>query len=145
MVHGLEKEEAALELARENGQLNKLEIKWILADMLRDSWPKNEGGYSIVISNPPYVRECEKDGMEANVLEHEPFTALFVEDGNALLYYRHIAEKARKVMAPGAVLWLEINEALGADMIKLLETSHYREVNIYRDIHGKERFAKALL
>jgi release factor glutamine methyltransferase len=99
---------------------------------------------NIVVSNPPYVRYSEKSMMHQNVLEHEPHLALFVFDEDPLLFYRVIANKAKIVLKPAGKLYFEINEALGKDIQKLLESLGYSQVRILKDLNGKDRMASGL-
>ncbi|MRR18582.1 peptide chain release factor N(5)-glutamine methyltransferase [bacterium] len=97
----------------------------------------------IIVSNPPYVTESEKMAMHANVLEHEPYEALFVPDNDPLIYYRRIADIASVRLAAGGTLWLEVNENLASETTRLFTAGTYRQVRIIRDIRGKQRFIKA--
>lgn len=143
-VRGLDLALEALQLAGKNSILNHLEVEWLEGDILEGAFPEADGGYGLIVSNPPYVRESEKAFMERNVLDFEPAEALFVSDEDPLLFYRAIAANAQKVLTRGGVLWLEINEAFGNEVKALLRKTHFGEVHIIRDIHGKERFAKAI-
>jgi release factor glutamine methyltransferase len=96
-----------------------------------------------MVSNPPYVTIGEKKTMHRNVLDHEPHEALFVPDEDPLLYYRAIASAAALRLLPGGTLWLEVNEKFAGETAALFSPSLYREVNVFRDIRGKERFVKA--
>ena len=99
----------------------------------------------MIVSNPPYVLESEKADMEDRVLEHEPHSALFVPDNDALLFYRAIAEFGRHNLCKGGRLYFEINP-LEADALKLmLLKAGYHDIEIRNDIFGKQRMIKAIL
>ena len=95
--------------------------------------------FDIIVSNPPYVRNLEKDEIKPNVLEYEPHLALFVDDIDPLLIYRKIAELAIKNLNPNGKLYFEINQYLGKETIKLLEDFGFRNVELKKDIYGNDR------
>lgn len=131
----------AMAVAKKNAECNKAEVSFVIADILREENPSGES-YDIIVSNPPYVREMEKVMMNRNVLDYEPHIALFVPDGDPLMFYRHIAEFATKHLRTGGKLYLEINEALGNETAALLEKQGYRPI-IHKDSFGKDRMIEA--
>lgn len=131
----------ALAVAKKNAECNKADVSFVIADILREENPAGES-YDIIVSNPPYVREMEKVMMNRNVLDYEPHLALFVPDGDPLMFYRHIAEFASKHLRTGGKLYLEINEALGNETAALLEKQGYRCI-IHKDSFGKDRMIEA--
>lgn len=94
----------------------------------------------ILVSNPPYVCDSEKDFMAPNVLNYEPDTALFVPDSDPLRYYKALAGWAQALLIPGGKCWMEINEAFGPQVKELYESRGFSEVEILQDLHGKNRF-----
>ena len=99
--------------------------------------------YDIIVSNPPYICECERADMERNVLDYEPHTALFVPDDDPLLFYRTIGQKALTMLAPGGILCFEINPLYCDQLIELLRSQGYGEVEAVSDSFGKRRFVTA--
>ena len=99
--------------------------------------------YDIIVSNPPYICERERADMERNVLDYEPHTALFVPDDDPLLFYRTIGQKALTMLAPGGILCFEINPLYCDQLIELLRSQGYGEVEAVSDSFGKRRFVKA--
>ena len=89
-VSAIDISEAALRIARQNASDLKALVDFSLMDILKAQVPA-AGEYDVIVSNPPYICESEKSGMEKNVLDHEPHTALFVPDSDPLLFYRHIS------------------------------------------------------
>lgn len=137
-VFGLDVSEKALETATENGELNRLDVAFLQRDILNweaDVWEQ----YDVIVSNPPYVRNSEKQMMEKNVLEYEPTTALFVSDGDPLLFYRRISEFAQKFLQQNGHLFFEINEYLGNEMVDLLKQLGFSEIELRKDINGRNR------
>ncbi len=142
-VTGLDLSAPALDLAAENGAAHTLDVEWIQADMLDSSIVGTLDQFDLVVSNPPYVLEEEKEFMDRNVLEFEPQEALFVESHDPLKYYRSIASIARSTLSEEGELWVEINERFGTETAQVLELAGLSEIVIYKDIHGKERFIQA--
>ncbi len=141
VVTAVDISEKALKTARGNAVLNKLNVKFLKADILNwrnYDWPK----YSVIVSNPPYVRECEKRQMENNVLKYEPDEALFVEDDNPLLFYITIAEFAKFNLSHKGYLFFEINEYLGSEMEELLNGLGFRNIELRKDMNGRDRMLK---
>ena len=134
----------ALELTRKNSKLNHVELQILQFDILKNTNSLNEK-FDIIISNPPYVTEAEKEKMHRNVLEFEPHLALFVPDTDPLLFYRHIADFALTHLNKNGKIYLEINEQFGKDISKLLEEKKFREICIKKDLNGKDRMIKCLL
>lgn len=130
--------ESALKVAKQNADLNNLEIQFFQADILKwenYSWDS----FDIIVSNPPYVRELEKKEMHKNVLSFEPENALFVSNEDPLLFYRQIAEFALEYLVDRGQLYFEINENLGDEMCNLLEHKGFVDLEVKKDIHGKNR------
>lgn len=133
-VWGMDISEEALTIARENALRNNVDVHWLKGDIFTDEI----GHFDLIVSNPPYVRESEKETMDTNVLDYEPATALFVPDNDPLCYYRRIAR-----MHAAPELFFEINEALGAEMVTLLEQEGYTDIVLTQDSYDKDRFIRA--
>ena len=139
-VSALDISNDALMVAKKNAEINQVSLSFFECNILTcQSLPRN---YDIIVSNPPYVRELEKEFMEANVLAHEPGLALFVEDSDPLLFYRKIAALAKVNLKPNGALFFEINEYLGEDMASLLEDMGFQRIEIKKDIYGKDRILR---
>ena len=95
----------------------------------------------ILVSNPPYVCESEKDFMAPNVLDYEPDEALFVPDSDPLRFYKALAGWAESLVRTGGRCFFEINEAFGPQIRELFESRGFNDVEILKDFHGKDRFA----
>ena len=98
-----------------------------------------EGEFNLIISNPPYVCECEKSQMRENVLNHEPHLALFVPDNDPLKFYRVIAQLSGRILSPGGALMFEINECFGAETAQMLQQMGYTNCQVLQDLFGKDR------
>ncbi len=140
-VFAYELSEEALKKSKENANLNKEKINFFKENIL-ESKEKNQE-FDIIVSNPPYIRECEKSLMKNNVLLYEPSLALFVSDENPLIFYKHILEFCDRNLAKNGVVYLEINEFLGKETELLFKNNGY-ETSLFEDLRGKQRllFAK---
>jgi release factor glutamine methyltransferase len=98
----------------------------------------------VIVSNPPYITESEKADMEANVLDWEPATALFVPDADPLLFYRKIAELGTVMLKEGGSLYFEINRAYGNETVQMLEDLGYKQIQLRKDDWGNDRMIKAV-
>jgi release factor glutamine methyltransferase len=136
----------ALSLARENA--NILEVKnvdFIEGDILNKSFNSQLLTFNLIVSNPPYVRECEKADMEPNVLDYDPHTALFVSDTDPLIFYRAIGEFALTHLKPNGALYFEINQYLATETCDLLIALGYKNVELRKDINDNPRMIKAII
>ena len=130
----------ALSVAKNNAALNKVNVNFLNADILKIQ--KLNADFDIFVSNPPYVRELEKDQMQQNVLANEPHIALFVKNENPLLFYDKIAELAKNHLTENGVLYFEINQYLGNETVELLKTKGFKNIEVKKDIYGVDRMVK---
>ena len=133
--------EKALEVAKENAKLNKVNIKFCTQDILQSTSLLN---LDLIVSNPPYILESEKQNMKANVLKYEPHLALFTPDKDPLLFYKKIGGLAAKSLNCGGKLFFEINEQYGAEILKMLSKIGFVDIAFKKDINDKERMIKAI-
>ncbi len=136
-VDGVDKSDAALEIARKNAARNKLDVNFYKLDVLCPQPLKRQ--YDIIISNPPYVLEQEKAFMQRSILEYEPREALFVKDNNPLIFYKAIIAFSNEVLVPAGRIYFEINESFHEELINLLNTKGFVDVRAKKDIRGKWR------
>lgn len=129
---------AAIAKAKENAALNKAQISFYIADIF-DAALNTGSPVDIIVCNPPYVLESEKLVMAKNVLDFEPHTALFVPDDDPLRYYRAVLSFAINALKSDGRIWFEINERLGGVSAELMREYDYDDVQVIRDINGKDR------
>lgn len=145
MVDAWDISEEALEVARENAELQGCKVHFCCRDVLRYvPLPEEQGRYAAVVSNPPYICRHEAEQMERNVLDWEPEQALFVPDDDPLRFYRRIAELSRGLLCKGGGLYVEINRAYGHEVVALLEHLGYTQVTLYNDLQGHPRMVKGV-
>ena len=133
----------ALLIAKQNAILNKVIIEFIELDILcAKSLPQK---YDVIISNPPYVRELEKEEIKINVLENEPHLALFVADENPLIFYNKIADLAKQQLSKNGMLFFEINQYLGKETANMLVKKGFKNIQLKKDLFGNDRMIKCVL
>jgi release factor glutamine methyltransferase len=133
---------SALKIAVKNAKLNEVVVNAIPDNML-DSKLEENLKFDIIVSNPPYVLDAEKELMHNNVLKYEPETALFVRNDNPLEFYKAIAQIALKKLLAGGSVYVEINENFGHEVAELFSSAGLVNAEIILDIHDKNRFVKA--
>jgi release factor glutamine methyltransferase len=144
-VTGIDLSQAALDVASVNAHEQGCFIRFTRADILSREDQKELGMFDLIVSNPPYVTESERAAMKPTVTEFEPAGALFVPDEDPLLFYRTITGFAATHLNRPGRIFFEINEKFGTDVLELLGSAGFTETEIASDIHGKERFAAAIL
>jgi release factor glutamine methyltransferase len=127
----------ALEVANENSRLLNAGVELMHHNILKQDLPY--GMFDAVVSNPPYITEGEKSSIERNVIGFEPELALFVPDEEPLLYYKAITDKARTILRENGFIAFEINEKFGDKVKDLLTGLGFVNVEIIRDLSGKDR------
>ncbi len=141
MVSAIDVSPEALEVAARNAVFNGVKVQFLQQDILETTDLATQ--YDIIVSNPPYVRELEKQEIKPNVLEHEPHLALFVADDDALVFYKKITQLALKHLPQDGKLYFEINQYLGTEMVELLKNLDFKSLNLRKDIYGNDRMLKA--
>ena len=142
-VQGWDISDGALEKARENNRLNGTDVEFRKVDILNAA--EQDCRFDVIVSNPPYVLESEKSGMEKTVLDFEPHTALFVSNDDSLLFYRAIAEFGHRTLNEGGKLYFEINPLKAESLKDMLSDEGYHDIELRKDIFGKQRMIKAIL
>jgi len=132
----------ALEVAKENSRSLSLDIDFRLTDILNEKNWKHFSGLDVIVSNPPYIPPSEKKMMNANVLNHEPESALFVPENDPLIFYKKIAAFGNHALKTGGRLYFEINERFGKEVVALLVESGYTKVELRKDLNGKDRMVR---
>ena len=129
--------DVALTIAASNAERNGVNVEFVKADALGDM--SALGTFDIIVSNPPYIPQSDIATMNRNVVDYEPHTALFVADDDALCFYRSIAQNGLKMLRAGGELYFEIYEQFGAQVADMLAGMGYHDIEVVKDIFGKER------
>lgn len=144
-VYGYDISENALEIARENASENQAKVIFEQRDILQFSAINPVEKFDIIVSNPPYVMDSEAKEMSKNVLDFEPYLALFVPDDNALIFYEAIVNFAVNNLTIRGLCMVEINQQLGIDTAELFWNNGFRYVEVIKDLSGKDRFVRGIL
>jgi release factor glutamine methyltransferase len=136
-VSAIDVSENALATAKKNANSNSVSVAFLHRNILETEDLMQE--FDVIVSNPPYVRNLEKEEIKKNVLDNEPHLALFVEDNDALIFYRKIAELAKKNLVKNGSLYFEINQYLGKETVELLENLGFKNIELRKDIYDNDR------
>jgi release factor glutamine methyltransferase len=134
----------ALQTAKKNAELNDVNINFIEADILNQTKSPLTTRYSLIISNPPYVTLEDKKQMHTNVTDFEPHTALFVPKNDPLVFYKAIADFAADHLEKDGLLFFEINENYGEQIVELLTHKQFKNIGLRKDMSGRFRMIKAI-
>lgn len=140
-IYAIDNSKEALEIAKSNAILNSVDVNFMFNDVFDFSDTKK---YDLIVSNPPYVLNSEKIYMHQNVIDYEPHNALFVEDSNPLIFYEKIALIASKNLNSNGLLFFEINEKFGDQIIDLLLKLNFVDIELKKDINGRDRIIKSV-
>ncbi len=135
----------ALKTAKENADLNGVAVDFNQADILNPKFEIEHSKFEIIVSNPPYVTLQDKTQMHINVTDFEPHNALFVPENDPLIFYKAIADFASTHLEKGGLLFFEINENYGEQVVKLLYSKLFKNIELRKDMSGKDRMIKAYL
>ena len=134
--------ESALEIARQNAITNNVSVEFSNVDVLKSLSVRKY--FDIIVSNPPYIKESEKEKMEKNVLDYEPHEALFVANNDALIFYNRITDIAKENLNENGVLYFEINRANGVEIVQMLKRKGLMNNELKKDISGNNRMIRAM-
>jgi release factor glutamine methyltransferase len=143
-ITALDISQQALETAKLNSEINGLSINFVQSDILDKKSMESMEIFDLIVSNPPYVTETDKNRMKKNVTDYEPSTALFVKNDDPLIFYHAIADFALQKLNDQGQLWFEINELFGNKIHQLLVKKGFRNINVRKDLFGKDRFVSCM-
>ena len=134
----------ALAVAKKNTAALGTDVNFIQLDFLNSAAWVQLPPFDIIVSNPPYVPQKDKQTMQPNVLNYEPATALFVPENDPLIFYKAIADFGKEKLTKRGMIYMEIHEDIGKVVSKLFQSNGY-STEIKKDMQGKERMVKAVL
>ena len=134
--------EDALQIAAQNAEEQRADLSFFKSDILNVNCWNNLPLVNCIISNPPYITEREAAYMDKNVLRFEPHLALFVPDNNPLVFYDAISSFGQQHLHKNGLLFLEINESFGNEVADMLTAKGYANVELRKDMQGKDRMVK---
>lgn len=129
--------DSALEIAKENAALNKVEIDFFRDDVLNPAKIPAEQQFDIIVSNPPYILQEEKDTLDAEVLNYEPREALFCSSTEEM--YGAIERFAQGRLKTFGRLYLELHEHYAEEVQRIFSERNW-DAEILEDYQGKSRF-----
>lgn len=141
-VWGCDMSEEALNVARRNGSALDIRVDFQGMNFLDGAQQKLLPTVDIIVSNPPYIPLKDKQQMNANVVNHEPHTALFVPDNNALIFYEALAQFAKKRLYESGSIYMEIHEGLANEVVNLFRQYGHEKIEVKKDMQGKDRMVK---
>lgn len=133
----------ALKVAKGNAEMNKLQVNFFQADVLKN-FPEDLPKFNWILSNPPYIPQDEASGMALHVTAFEPHEALFVGNDDPLLFYKAIRDHAEQLLEPNGGLILECHEHFAHQVASLFKQVGFASVEVIADLAGKSRFVKAV-
>jgi release factor glutamine methyltransferase len=139
-VYALDIDQPILDLVQQNAEENKLEINCIKGDI--NDLHKLKLKVEVIVSNPPYITPKEKEEIKNNVLNFEPYQALFVPQDNPLLYYQKILEYAEDSLQSKGRIYFEINPLFESEMEALIFSFDSYTITKRLDIFGKIRMLR---
>lgn len=143
IVTSLDVSEGAIATAKQNATSLNADVQFMLLDFLNESLRSELPQYDVIVSNPPYIPEAERDTLHENVRDHEPGTALFVPDDDALLFYRKIAAFGKTHLKDDGAIYCELHVDYGIQTEELFKQSGYTYTELRKDMHGNMRMLKA--
>ncbi|OYW17533.1 MAG: protein-(glutamine-N5) methyltransferase, release factor-specific [Sphingobacteriales bacterium 12-47-4] len=132
----------ALAVAKENADELGAEVDFKAVDLTDEAKWSSLGEIDLLVSNPPYIPWSDWNTLPENVREHEPSEALFVPDTDPLLFYRLIAQLAKRQLKKEGVIYLELNETLGAEVVSLFQAQGFATIELKKDMQGKHRMLR---
>ena len=142
-VWGCDVSDEALTVARRNGADLNIRVDFVALNFLDAAQQLQLPIVDIIVSNPPYIPLKDKAQMQPNVVAHEPHTALFVPDNDALIFYKAIIGFAKKRLYDKGTIYMEIHEDLGEAVVLLFSEAGFQNVRLKKDMQGKNRMVKA--
>ena len=131
---GVDISDKALEVARKNAKSLSLSVDFLQSNL----FDKITDKYSIIVSNPPYIRSDVIKTLQEEVREHDPMLALDgMEDG--LYFYRKIISESEKYLQTDGYLIFEIGHDQGLDVSNMMKDAGFRDVLIKKDLAGLDR------
>lgn len=136
--------EEALQLARRNAELNRVEVTFARHDMAdAEQLPFGEIRFDVIVSNPPYIPASDRVTMHRNVTDYEPSLALFVPDDDKLWCYSALSCLAQSTLNPDGCLYAETYHDFHNELAELFHQQGFADIQSIRDLNGKLRFVEA--
>ena len=142
-VTAIDVSEEALKIANKNAEALQAKINLLQVDFLNESLWSPLGVYDVIVSNPPYIPQKEKEKLSKNVADFEPHLALFIDDNDPFIFYKRIAKFAQSHLKPNGKIYVEIHEDYSKEVEKIFSAQNLK-TEIRPDIYGKKRMIKGM-
>ena len=126
--------EEALNLAKENSEINNLEINLFQSDLLSNV---KDADYDLIVANLPYIPTGTLSSLESEVIDYEPLIALDGGD-DGLLYINKLIKEIEAKDIDNFMLFLEVDTSHASTIINNL--SHWKEVELEQDLVERDRY-----
>tara|TARA_B000000557_G_scaffold194332_1_gene159772 strand:+ start:550 stop:1389 length:840 start_codon:yes stop_codon:yes gene_type:complete len=136
-VTALEICSSAVKIINKNAKKHNVKINIICEDFLTF---QTNSTFDLIVSNPPYITYSQKDKISKNVLNYEPHKALFVDDGDPLIFYKLILDFSKSNLNVDGNIFFEINHIFYKEMIQLVSKYQNFSYKLIKDFHKKNRF-----
>jgi len=136
-VTSLDISKKAIEIAKENASLLKIDINFVCKDFFHFSTKEK---FDVIVSNPPYIPLKDKKFVDSLVYKNEPHKALFVEN-DPLIFYKKILNFSTNYLNKKGRVYFEINDIYKDDMKKYLDLFYSNiKYEFVKDMQNKYRF-----
>jgi release factor glutamine methyltransferase len=137
-ILGIDVSAEALSVAKQNAVFQNINIDFLQVDFLNKRTWNDLSAFTIIVSNPPYIPEKEKDILEKNVVMHEPHSALFVSNDDPFIFYKKMAEFALEHLTAKGKIYVEVHDKYAGEVAAIFSQHHFTPI-IKKDIYGRER------
>ncbi|WP_185857065.1 N5-glutamine methyltransferase family protein [Blattabacterium cuenoti] len=147
-ICAIDSDQEALDIACKNAKLHNVKISLKNVDILKNVIYKpqkmNKNTIYIIVSNPPYIRLSEKELLHPNIVQYEPYQALFVPDEDPLIFYKKISFWIKKRLTGIVYVYFEINQFIYLDIIDFMKKIGFLNIEIKRDFQGYFRMVRGV-
>ena len=142
-VFAIDVTDDALKVAQRNANNLHANINFFEIDFLNAKQWQLLDKFDVIVSNPPYIPEIEKEKLAKNVTAFEPGIALFVPDNDPFIFYEKISKFSKSHLKQNGKIYVEVHEEYAKNVKEIFETSGFTST-IKKDIYGKERMIRAV-
>jgi release factor glutamine methyltransferase len=134
--------ETAIAIAIKNSQVQETDIDFFVTDIRDQKQWERINPVDLIISNPPYIPERQKNSLDKHVKDFEPGLALFSPDEDPIIFYKIIGDFALQKLKPGGAIFLEIHHDYAKEIMNWYEEKEFILV-LKKDFSGNNRMIKA--
>ena len=135
-IVAIDKSLKAIKVAKKNAEIHQVGKKVNFLNINVDKYFGNK--YDIIVSNPPYIKKSDLLSLDKDVKFYEPKIALSGGFSGLETFFK-IIDKCNKLLKNNGMLFLEIGEKQGKELMKNLKLNGFNRIKIYKDLSGKDR------